>query len=312
LAALVDIATNPVPGEAICAMVTADDGVALRTARFPPNRSPVRGTVLILQGRNEFIEKYFEVVNDLRRRGFCVVAYDARGQGGSARLVKNRLKGHVRDFADHVNDLETIMQEVVLPDCPPPYFILAHSTGAIVALLAAHRLRSQVDRMILTAPLVAVPQGSPKWLSRLTGALMYLGLGEAFLPGGAKLIHTLPFEGNPVTSDPKRYARVAAVVTAEPALGLGAPTLGWLNAAMRASQRMSEPDFESAVPIPVLIMLAGADTVVDNRAAENLSRRLKTTAYMRIPGARHEILLERDEYRDQFWIAFDAFIQGRS
>jgi lysophospholipase len=145
----------------------------------------VRGTVILLQGRNEFIEKYFETVNDLRRRGFAAVVYDPRGQGGSARLLRNRRKGHVRDFADHVNDLDTIMQEVVLPDCPPPYFILAHSTGAVVALLSAQRLRSQIERMILTAPLIAVPQGSPKWIARATGSLMYLGLGETFCPGVA-------------------------------------------------------------------------------------------------------------------------------
>jgi lysophospholipase len=313
LSGLVDIPSNPVPGGAICETVTADDGLALRCARFPPNRSPIRGTVILLQGRNEFIEKYFEVVNDLRRRGFAVVVYDLRGQGGSARLLRNRRKGHVRDFADHVNDLETVMHEVVLPDCPPPYYILAHSSGAVVALLAADRLSSQVERMVLVAPLIALPQGSPGGLARLTGALMYLGLGEVALPGrAAKSLHSAPFEGNPVTSDPKRYARTAAIVAAEPSLAVGAPTVGWLNAAMRASRRMAEADFAPSVPIPALIMLAGADRVVDNRAAEALSRRLKTTAYLRIPGALHEILMERDEYRDQFWIAFDAFAQGRA
>ena len=65
---------------------------------------------------------------------------------------------------------------------------------------------------------------------------------------------------------------------------------------------MEEPDFVERVPIPVLMVLAGAETVVSNPAAEALSRRLKTVAHLRIPGARHEILMERDEYRDQFWV----------
>ena len=43
-----------------------------------------------------------------------------------------------------------------------------------------------------------------------------------------------------------------------------------------------------------------------------LERRVKTTAHLRIPGARHEILMERNDFRDQFWVAFDAFIQGRT
>jgi lysophospholipase len=81
---------------------------------------------------------------------------------------------------------------------------------------------------------------------------------------------------------------------------------------MRAACRIIEPDFIEAFPIPVLMLLAGAETIVSNQASENISRRLKTAAHLRIPSSRHEILMERDEIRDQFWIAFDAFIQGRT
>ena len=102
MAGLVDIPSNPVPRNTFCDSVRTPDGVNLRYARFPPNRSPVRGTIIVVHGRTEFIEKYFETVNDLRRRGFAVLVFDARGQGGSDRLLTNRRKGHVRDFADYV------------------------------------------------------------------------------------------------------------------------------------------------------------------------------------------------------------------
>ncbi len=289
-----------------------DDGVELRYARWPPSRSPVRGTMVILHGRTEFIEKYFETVNDLRRRGFAVAAFDSRGQGGSTRLLRNPRKGHVRDFADHVNDFETIMQEVVLPDCPPPYHVLAHSTGGTVALLSAERLRTQIDRIVLTAPLLALSYGSPKWLARITGFLMHFGLGEAFAPGGgAALIQNQPFAGNLLTSDPERFQRALAVVEADPSIGVGGATIGWVNAAMRACARMAEDDFADKVPMPVLIALGGSDAVVSNHAVEEFARRVMTVAYLRIPGARHEILMETNQYRDQFWVAFDAFIEGR-
>jgi lysophospholipase len=312
LAGLVEIPSNPAPRNAVCDTLRTSDGVTLRYARFPANRSPVRGTVVIVHGRNEFIEKYFETVNDLRRRGFAVLAFDARGQGGSERLIGNKRKGHVRDFADHVNDFEAVMHELVLPDCPPPYFVLAHSTGAAVAILSAERLRTQVERMVLTAPLLSLAGRSTAGLARISGFLMHFGLGEAFAPGsGATLLQTRPFEGNPFTSDPARYGRTSAIVEADPSLGIGGPTLGWLNAAMRACLRMAQPGFAACVPIPILMVLAGSESVVSNHAAEDFSRRVKTTAHLRIPGARHEILMERNEFRDQFWVAFDAFIQGR-
>jgi lysophospholipase len=212
-----------------------------------------------------------------------------------------------------VNDFETIMQEVVLPDCPPPYHVLGHSTGGAIALLSAERLRTQIDRMVLTAPLLALTYGSPRWLSRLTGFLMHFGLGESFAPGaGATLMQTQPFAGNPLTSDPDRYKRSLAVVDADPSIGVGGATIGWVNAAMRACVRMGETDFAETIPMPVLIVLGGSDSVVSNLAGEEFSRRVKTAAHLRVPGAKHEILMERDQFRDQFWVAFDAFIQGRS
>lgn len=312
MAALLELPINPTPRGAVVATVNAEDGTPLRYARWPANRSPVRGTVVLVHGRNEFIEKYFEMIADLRRRGFAVLAFDARGQGGSGRLLLNPRKGHVRDFSDYVNDLETIMQEVALPDCPPPYYLLAHSMGALIALLAAQRLQTQIDRMVLTAPLLGLPHGAPEPLARISGALTYLGLGEVFLPDRlAKASRTSSFENNPLTSDPERFQRMQALIEAAPALGLGAPTIGWINAAMRACVRIAEPDFGSAMPVPSLFVLAGGDTVVSNRAAEEISRRVKTIAHLQIPGARHEILMERDSLRDQFWIAFDSFIEGR-
>lgn len=312
MASLVEIPSNPVPRGAVCETLKTDDGVDLRYALWMSSRSPVRGTVVILQGRTEFIEKYFETIADLRRRGFAVAAFDARGQGGSARLLADRRKGHVRDFADYVNDFDAVMQEVILPDCPPPYYVLAHSMGGMVALLSAERVHTQIERMVISAPLIALARMPPMRLAQATGFLMYFGLGETFMPGrGATVTQTSPFAGNLVTSDPKRYERTLAVIEAEPSLGIGGATIGWINSAMRASCRMAEPDFAGKVPLPVLLVLAGSDSVVSNRAAERFARSLKTTAHLQIPGARHEILMERDEFRDQFWAAFDAFIGGR-
>ena len=38
--------------------------------------------------------------------------------------------------------------------------------------------------------------------------------------------------------------------------------------------------------------------------------RLRAGSHLVIPGARHEILMEQDRYREQFWAAFDAFVPG--
>ena len=110
----------------------------------------------IFPGRTEWIEKYFETVRDLRARGFAVAALDWRGQGLSDRPFGDRHKGYVREFSEYDSDLETFMREIVLPDCPPPFFALGHSMGATVLIRAAHRGHRWFDRMVLTAPLIAL------------------------------------------------------------------------------------------------------------------------------------------------------------
>ena len=66
----------------------------------------------------------------------------------------NSLKGHVMRFADYEDDVTRFMNEVALPDCPPPYYALAHSMGATVLLKAATMRGCWFSRMVMTAPML--------------------------------------------------------------------------------------------------------------------------------------------------------------
>ena len=77
---LVETDADPVPKGAVVDWLGASDGTRFRVARWcPPDAT--RGTVVVLPGRTEFIEKYFEVIDSLLKRGFCAAALDWRGQG---------------------------------------------------------------------------------------------------------------------------------------------------------------------------------------------------------------------------------------
>ncbi len=311
---LADTPLNPLPPDTSCGLFEAVDGLKLRYACWPALRRPTRGTILIIQGRSEYIEKYFETVSDLRRRGFSVATFDLRGQGGSQRVLRNPLKGHVDSFEDYASDVDVFVRTVLLPDCAPPYAILAHSTGAAVALMYATRGRTQIDRILLTGPLLGLHGRSLRGYEPVTSLLRYLGLGEIYATFSFRRrgpVQLSPFQGNDVTSDPRRYKRNSAVVAAMPELGLGPPTVSWLHAAVQAINHFKTIEFANRIPIPVLILMAGSDRVVSNAAIERLCAHSKTCAYVRIPGAAHEIMMERDIYRDQFLAALEAFIPGR-
>ena len=292
-------------------MLKTSDGVALRFARWapPPGR---KGTVCVFGGRTEFIEKYFEVVRDLRTRGFAVAILDWRGQGLSQRALADPFKGHVGDFSEYDLDLQAFMHDVVLPDCPPPLFAIAHSMGASVLIRAAYRGLRWFDRIVLTAPMVKLAQLPMLGYANKVALMLRLsGLGSAYIPGGdASVLSLRPFAGNPVTSDPVRYARVAAVLEAEPALGLGAPTIGWANAAFKAMAPMEQPMYPAHIRQPILIVASGRDQLVSTPAIEEFAIHLRAGAHVVVAGAMHEVLMEQERYRMQFWAACDAFIPG--
>ena len=308
---LVSIPANPVPEGAVAGTIRTPDGVELRFARFAPPAGR-KGTLCLFHGRAEFIEKYFEVVNDARERGFAVATLDWRGQGLSQHALRDKRKGYVRDFSEYEIDIDTFMKEVVLPDCPPPFFALGHSMGASVLLRAAFRNRRWFDRIVLSAPMIDLKLVSMPRVARASITVSrLLGMSTSYVPGGgATAIASKPFAGNPLTSDPVRYARIGALIEAEPGLGLGSPTIAWTAAAFRAMSEFADPAYSARIRQPLLMIAAGQDVIVSLPAIEQFAIRLRAGAHLVVPGSRHEILMEQDRYRGQFWAAFDAFVPG--
>jgi lysophospholipase len=308
---LISIPANPVPEGAVMGVLKTPDGISIRFARWPPP-SDRKGTVCIFQGRIEFIEKYFEIVRDLNARGFAVATLDWRGQGLSDRMLRERRKGHVANFAQYDIDLETFMREVVLPDCPPPLFGLANSMGAAVLIRAAARGNRWFERLVLCAPMIKLANIPLLALApTLARTMRIAGLGGAFIPGGGPVCSASgAFLDNPVTSDPIRHARTAAVIEAEPALALGAPTVAWADSALRAMADFANPAFPAKLRQPMLIIACGRDRLVSTAAIEDFGSRLRVGSHLVVAGSKHEVMMELDVYRSQFWAAFDAFIPG--
>ena len=309
---LYETAENPLPENASAGMLTMHDGKRLRYARFGATGRPLRGTVIIFTGRNECIEKYFETIRDLAVRGFSTAMFDWRGQGGSDRLIRRTDRGYVRSFEDYVQDIEPFFQDVVLPDCRAPFDLLGHSTGALIALLAHRQLAIRVKRMVLSTPLLEFSDlpFSMVGTRRLTGLLKSIGMGRMLMSGREKNGWPAPFATNKLTSDPDRYRRNLGIYEAHPELGTGKPTVGWVHAACKAALKVQDPEFTDRLRVPSLFVAAGGDNVVSTPAIEAYGHYLRGASVVTIDGARHELLQERDYYRDQFWAAFDAFIPG--
>jgi len=312
---LVTVPSNPVPEGARVGFFETRDRVRLRYALFPRTGPVHKGTICLVQGRTEFIEKYFETIVDFQRRGFQVATFDWRGQGGSDRLIGNPRLGFVEHFDDYRTDLTSFHAEILLPDCPPPFYLVGHSMGGLVALMTGIRDRLMFERIFLSAPMLALDR-QPFGMAgsaRLAEALCFLGLGR--LPVGRRAdrpASEATFPGNPLTSDLTRYMRSVDVLRADPSLGIGAPTLRWSAAALRAMLAAGTDSFPSALHVPVLILAAARDEVVSTTAIEQFGLRLRSGRHLVIAAARHELFMEADPIREQVLAAFDAFITNAS
>jgi lysophospholipase len=145
----------------------------------------------------------------------------------------------------------------------------------------------------------------------LLRVLRLAGQGGRYVPGGSdRLTGTDSFINNPVTSDPVRYARNAAILEEDPTLGIGSPTIAWADTSFRAMHTFRGMDYPSQIRQPILMLAASNDAVVSTAAIEEFAYHLRAGSHLVIAGSKHEILQEQDRYRAQFWAAFDAFVPG--
>jgi lysophospholipase len=314
-ARLVSIPSNPVPEGARVGYFTTSDRVRLRYARWLKSEGQHRGTVCLVQGRTEYIEKYFETIADFRRRGFAVATFDWRGQGGSDRLIGDRTVGYVDRFEDYWTDLRCFHADILLPDCPGPFYLVGHSMGGLASLIAATRDRMMFDRVFLSAPMVGL-HGMDESLARwatIAETVSFLGLGRVPLKRkGDRRPDESMYPDNPLTSDMLRYKRMVETVRADDGLYIGSPSFRWLAAALRTMLETRHDRFAGEIKIPLLILAAARESIVSTPAIEQLGLRLRTGRHMVIAGSRHEMFMESDAVRGQVFAAFDAFITEQS
>ena len=179
-------------------------------------------------------------------------------------------------------------------------------------LRLAHAGKRWFDRMVLSAPMIDLPGRATSLPVRiLLRAMRLSGQGGRYVPGGDDTITgTRSFINNPLTSDPVRYARNAAVIEEDPTLGIASPTVAWADTAFRAMHTFRQMHYPSNIRQPILMLAASNDEVVSTSAIEEFAYHLRAGSHLVIAGSRHEILQEQDRYRQQFWAAFDAFVPG--
>lgn len=285
------------PGNVRAYWIFADDDVRLRIAHWAGDE-PSKGTVFLLQGRTENIEKYGRTVAALQKFGYSAFAIDWRGQGLSDRLTEDRMTGHVVRFSDYQKDVAALLQAAETLDLPKPWYFIGHSLGACIGLRA----------IIEGSPFVACAFTAPLWdinlpaLQRfgawpLSWAAQVLGKGHVYAPGtrGESYVLNTDFEDNRLTHDPDMYQYYINVSKSLPDQQIGGPSMGWLFQTLKETRALSEfpsPD------IPCITFCGVEDEIVAISAIKDRMARWPSGKLELVPNGRHDVLYEIPDIRE--------------
>ena len=75
-------------------------------------------------------------------------------------------------------------------------------------------------------------------------------------------------------------------------------------------EQVTTMDFLRRIEIPSLVIAPSNDEVVPYALYEELSQKFRAGKLISVPGAKHEVLQERDVFRVQALGAIEAFIPG--
>lgn len=290
-----EVADAPPGAEVVWAQAGA---VRIRLASWLAGQS---GTVLLLPGRTECIEKYGRAAGDLVARGFSVITIDWRGQGLADRPLADRATGHVGDFAEYQQDFDAMLAEAARRDLPRPYYMIGHSMGGCIGLRALMR-GIPVRATVFSAPMWGIAMAA--WLRPVAAVVSSLagplGLVNRYAPSTSAQTYLLqaPFEANVLTTDREMWDYMRRQVVEVPDLALGGPSIGWLKAALQECAALAALP---APKVPAICALGTAEKVVDVPPVHLRMAGWANGQLDLYPGAEHEIMMEGPAARARFF-----------
>lgn len=285
------------------------DQISLYTSFFTADEC--RGTVMLLHGFTENIEKFSEVIYGFLKEGYSVCAYDQRGHGRSYRdpNLKFHYLTHVEKFEDYLTDAELVYDRW-MKDAKSPKILFSHSMGGAVAALTLERGMLSFDKAVFNSPMIAPATGNfPAWTGRAIcrGAkLMGKSREMIFLSG--------PYTGeekfeDSCASGEDRFNWYNEIRKTHPEFQNCSPTYSWLLESLKVCGKILAKGKPEKIAIPVILFQASDDQTVLADPQQTFVDRLPNGKLVRIENARHEIYRSGNEAVDTWWDQVIRFIE---
>lgn len=304
-----DHATARARPEAFAVWRRAADGVRLRLGLLATGGA---GTVLMVPGRTEYLEKYGAVADRFAQAGFGMACVDIRGQGLSDRALSDPRIGHVARFADYQHDSDALADFAAQQNMPKPWFVIGHSMGGAIALRALTR-GLDVTGAVFSAPMWGIAMNPAlRPVSWGLGWIAHRTHLDHWVTPGTKIdsyVRICDPTDNFLTDDPAELAQMRAQLDAVPGLDLGGPSVPWLYRALVECadlRRNADPG------VPTLTFLPQRDEIVSQTAIRAMTARWRDAALVEVPQGRHETMMEIPARQQLFFDRTLAFFAARA
>ena len=278
----------------------SEHGGTINTVHINTGKS---NAIVISQGRNESVLKYKEVAFDFSNQGYDIFLIDHRGQGASSRLGGDAHRGHVDRFQHYVDDFAFFVNSLKLEKHYQNCFLISHSMGGVISALYLQQYLHPFSATVFFSPMfeINLKGFSPfkaKVISYISDRIWRLFSPVACYAPKAVIYSPVPFEKNQLSSSPKRYASAFTTFDRVIETQLGGPTMRWVNESLYATEKAISQ--VKKINIPIMLIQSGADTIVTAQGQQAFFNNIKDSAdnhFLHIANAKHELLLEQDQYR---------------
>ena len=279
-----------------------------------------KGRVVVTPGYGDSVNFHYDAIRKWQERGFEVYAMDWIGQGVSDREDPARIQSpNDRLMIRHMLDLQKFVEEVVPSKGPGPLILSTHSMGGHIGMLHLKHFPGVFDAAVMGAPLLdlntsILPRSVFKGIVKAANAL---GFDDNPLPNWRHLINRVTAasenirnltEHNPEDLSLSEQGQLRMRELLKDA-EVGLPTWGFLRRIYPSLEEMRRDDYFDDINTPVLIVAAGMDELIRNKALAFAAKELPNGHLLEAPLSGHGVWNGTEKHKTLLWNGVDKFVE---
>ena len=267
--------------------MTTTDGKRLHFHFAVPESA--KAVIVMVHGFCEFFGKYHEMCHYFYKAGYGFCFLEQRGHGFSEREVKDPDMVHVDSFEDYVQDLHEFIHRTVKGISGDlPLFLFSHSMGGAVSALYLEAHPEVFKGAILSSPMIKLSRRGVK--ERNIKLLMFMAMllrwDKKYAPGQHGFDNVYSFDTSSSSSE-ARYDYIFRQRQETKEYRTYGSDYSWSRNAFGVTKRIMNDAAE--IVTPVLLLIAGKDTLVDEEAQMEFAGLLERCSVEKYPDVKHEL-----------------------